>query len=780
MTTPPPISFGALLRQYRERAGLTQEALAERASVTPQAISALERGERRRPYPYTVQVLAEALHLEADERAALLSARAAQRPAPSVQPYTPSLPLSPALPPSLTPIIGRDTEAASLMNLLRDEAVRIVTLTGPGGVGKTRLALDVAQRTATQFRDGVVWVSLASVSDPALVVPTIAAACGVRDGSAHSMPTVLQQALARKHLLLVLDNFEHLRGAALDVVALLGACVHLTVLATSRAPLHVRGEHEVPLAPLPLPARQLVPHVAEIAQSPAAQLFVARVMATMPTFALTSTNAATVAAICRRLDGLPLALELAAARVKVLGLAALSARLDRTLPLLTGGACDLPARQQTMRATIAWSEHLLDAPTEAFFRRLAVFAGGWTIDAAAVALEQHTATDVLLDGLTLLVDAALVMVDTDDADALRYRMLEPIRQYAYERLDDYRETETIRQRHAAYFVALAEEAQPALHGPMQHAWFDRLDREHNNVRAAMAWALDTHQFDMVTRFGWALWLFWAVRGYQGEARRWMDAALNSGHLAPLLEARTHIAAGVLTRVQGEYAASRAHGEQALATFRAIEDEEGILLGLGGLAQAACFQGDYRRARALAEEGLALPRVATDHRAGLNLLEILGLVALSEGAHAEAQRRFEEVLARAQHTGHLVYLAAAYSHLGVIALHQARYTEANTRSRVGLEQCVTLGQPRGIAYNLDTLAGLAVEQHQWTRAARLFGSARAVRDAAGVVVPPSTRALHEQYLHRLRSHLGASALARALTAGETMPFEQALAYAFESP
>jgi predicted ATPase len=407
--------------------------------LTPQAISALEWGERRRPYLYTVQVLAEALQLGADERAALLAARATQRDAPSLQTYNPSLPLSPALPPSFTPIIGRDTEAASLMNLLGDEVVRIVTLTGPGGVGKTRLALDVAQRTATQFRDGIVWVSLASVSDPALVVPTIAAACGVRDGSAQSMPNVLQQALARKHLLLVLDNFEHLLGAAIDVVALLGACLQLTVLATSRAPLHVRGEQVFPLAPLPLPARQLVPHVEEIeiAQSPAAQLFVARVMATMPTFGLTPTNAAMVAAICCRLDGLPLALELAAARVKVLRLAALLARLDRALPLLTGGACDLPARQQTMRATITWSEHLLDAPTEALFRRLAVFCRRLDIrrgsgGAGAACSDGCAAGRADVVGL---VDAALVMVEMDDADALRYQMLEPIHQYAHERLD---------------------------------------------------------------------------------------------------------------------------------------------------------------------------------------------------------------------------------------------------------------------------------------------------------------------------------------------------------
>jgi hypothetical protein len=281
----------------------------------------------------------------------------------------------------------------------------------------------------------------------------------------------------------------------------------------------------------------------------------------------------------------------------------------------------------------------------------------------------------------------------------------------------------------------------------------------------------------VTRFGRALWLFWAVRGYQAEARRWMDAALNRGQLAPLFEARTHIAAGVLTRVQGEYAASSAHGEQALATFRAIEDEDGILLGLGGLAQAACFQGDYRRARAHAEEGLALPRVATHHRAGLNLMEqSWGLLRFLR----ERMIKRSDILRRCWHAHSAVGTACILLRhtLSWGALPSTkRYTEANTRSRVGLEHCVTLGQARGIAYNLDTLAGLAVEQQQWTRAARLFVSARAVRHAAGVVVPPPNRALHEQYLHRLRSHLGASVLARALAAGETMPFEQAIAYAF---
>jgi tetratricopeptide (TPR) repeat protein len=433
-----------------------------------------------------------------------------------------------------------------------------------------------------------------------------------------------------------------------------------------------------------------------------------------------------------------------------------------------------------MRSTIAWSDYLLDAPTQALFRRMAVFAGGWTLDAAeAVAMEQHEATDVLLDGLTRLVDASLVMVEIDDTGAPRYRMLEPIRQYAEERLDEHGETKMIRQRHAAFFVALAEQAQPALHGPVQHAWLDRLDSEYNNMRAAMTWAFATRRFDLITRFGWALWTFWVVRGYHGEARRWMEAALSSGQLDPLVQARTHIVAGVMIRVHGEYATAAVHFEQALATFRTLQNGDGILLALGGLAQAMWYQGEYQRARALAEEGLALPHIATNHRAMLNLLEILGLAALAEGQHAQAWRLFEELLTRAQSSGHHLYAAAAHSHLGVVALHQARYAEADICSRAGLEDCVTLGQRRGIAYNLDTLAALAVEHEQWIRAARLFGSAIAIREATGIAVPPANQALHEHYLNRLRSHLSASDLADALAVGKTMPFEQAMADALKS-
>ena len=482
------LSFGVQLRQYRERAGLTQEALAEQSGLTANAISALERGERQRPYAHTVQALANTLNLSADEHAALLAARTPRRSLPASEPHS-SHTTPPALPRSLTPLIGRDGDLAALAHLLAGGA-RLITVTGPGGVGKTRLGLELARQVSPQYGDSVVWVPLAAVTDPALVLPALAAALQIRDTLGTSLGATLQQAIGATSMLLLLDNLEQVAAAAPDLAALLGACPQLTVLTTSRTPLQVRGEHAYPLAPLGVPQLDRVPRVDDVAVSPAVQLFVARVQAVVPTFALTQAHTATVAGICRRLDGLPLALELAAVRVKVLGLTGLLARLDQALPLLTGGARDLPERQQTMRTTIAWSYDLLDPNTQALFRRLAVFRGGWTLEAAeVVGVDAHEDADAVLDGLARLVDASLVVADTTGSEP-RYRMLEPVRQYAEEQLERSGEATAVRERHAMFFAALAAQAYGGLRSTAQVQWVARLDQEYPNLRAAMLWLVD--------------------------------------------------------------------------------------------------------------------------------------------------------------------------------------------------------------------------------------------------------------------------------------------------
>jgi predicted ATPase/DNA-binding XRE family transcriptional regulator len=510
-------TFGALLKRYRRAAGLSQAVLAERVGYSVGHLSRLERAARL-PGADIAAGLADTLELGPTDRAALLAA--------AHQPTTVAS-TTDNLPPQLTPLVGRERERALVTQLLAREDVRLLTLTGPGGVGKTRLALQAAADLRGRFRAGVWFVSLAPVHDPGLVLSMLAQTLGVRESRSQPLWETLRTQLQPQQVLLLLDNFEHVLAAAPLVADLVAACPSIKALVTSRALLHVRGEHQFDVPPLETPDPETsltrMPTVADVRRYTAIELFVQRARAIQPTFDLTPANAMVVASVCRRLDGLPLALELAAARIRLLSPSMLLARLEHRLAVLNAGACDMPERQQTLRATLDWSYHLLSDAEQRLFRRLGVFVGGWTLEAAeAVASELSIENEELkkdhdsdtftmfnshfsiFEGLGSLLDKSLIQRHGNEADETRFTMLETTREYALEWLLSSDEAHALCRRHAAYYLALAEQAAPELTGSHQATWLKRLGREYDNLRAALSWVRQQGQTELGPRLAGAL------------------------------------------------------------------------------------------------------------------------------------------------------------------------------------------------------------------------------------------------------------------------------------
>ena len=730
-----------------------------------------------------------------------------------------SLPQS-RLPAPLTPLVGREQEIAAVCALLWRPEVRLVTLTGTGGVGKTRLALGVAAAVNADFADGICLVALAPLIDPGLVLSTIAQALGVQEQGSRPLLEGLQDHLREKQLLLLLDNFEQVVSAAPVVAELLVAAPRLRVLVTSRTSLHLSGEHEFVVPPLALPDLRNLPPPDRLLQYGAIRLFVARAQAAHSAFVMTAENATAIAAICQQVDGLPLAIELAAGRSKLFAPQALLSRLRNRLKLLVGGAQDLPLRQQTLRGTIAWSYDLLGQDEKALFRRLAVFVGGCTLEAAeAVCTAQGDLLIDVLEAVAALVDKSLLRQETQADGQPRLLMLETIREYALERLAASGEAEAVQRQHAIFFLRFSEEAEPKIRGAEHFLWRTRLEVEHDNLRAALRWTLESQEAEMGMRLAFSLVAFWRASNQDREGRNWCEQVLAQPGTSARTAARAMalLAAGAMTMFQGDLPQAQLLLEESIAIGREVgrAAKRTLALALALLAYGALLQGHLGAARELAEEGVRLFRevgeawgtaLALNHlgRATLELgdpvaarplleesaalfragnmqrlampLNTLGRVALRQGDDTGARAYCEEALAVARATGDELFIAEALAQLGTVALHVGDSGQATALYQQSLTLIWTRGYRECIAEDLAGLAATASLLGQPERAARLFGAVEALREVSGIRLSPLPRADYDRAVEGIRAHLDEATFAQAWEKGRAMPLEQAIAEA----
>src|SRR5918993_2246962 len=720
------------------------------------------------------------------------------------------------LPTPRTSFVGRERE---IVESKRELAMtRLLTLTGMGGSGKTRLALEVARDLVSAYQDGVWLVELTPLSEGKLVPQAVARTMRVREHPGRPLIDTLTEALHKKTTLLVLDNCEHLADSVAHLAdTLLNSCSHLRVLTTSREPIEAEGEVVWRISSLSTPDTDRIPAAGELMRYDAVRLFVERTRLRLSAFEITSQNATAVAEVCRKLEGIPLAIELAAARMDVLTAEQIAQRLDRALGLLTGGPAEV-LRHRTLRATLDWSHELLSEPERKLFCRLSVFAGGWTLEAAeAVGAGDGIEERAVVELFLMLVDKSLVVSEAEEG-GFRYRMLEPVRQYAREKLEESGEAQATKRAHAEYFLALAEEAEPRLWESGDKEWFDRLETEHDNMRAALSWTLEHEEAQLALRLGGALRLFWSARGYYGEGRRWLEQALSvegrtsAGARAKALDGvgwlaseqrdidRAEAAAaeglklseesgiggailadfknllGEAAWLRSDYERAAKLFEEGLMLHREARNTRGVAWSVCSLANTSSELGDYERSKELYEEGIALAREMGGALPLGDLLMALGYEYMLDGDHERATALNEEAAELYRKRGSRGNLKYTLYILGWAALLREDHERVKALLEENLVLCKEIGAKVIGSLSVEGLACSAVSRGEARRAARLYGVAATLREAVGYHRTPRERALGEPYLAAARSRLSEAEWEVAFAEGKNMGLEEAVEYA----